>query len=254
MEEPLSVKVCVLIATVPWRRAACQALIGALPEQTRPPDVVSLYLDGSPISEGLELPDGLEAVVYAAGTTACHGPGARWSRPGYEDEILVVLDDDVDIRGCRTLLEQLVAPVERADVCTAAAGVTPGGALLHWHSRYTDQPPFPCDGRLVTAIASAMAVRAHHLSGLGSWIAGLTLPFDVLGPGGDDEAAVSAYLWTQGVPIQHIRTEGLRLAPGTQERSQVVERMKHEKAHRLPGDWQRRALREACGWPWPEAR
>jgi hypothetical protein len=63
---------------------------------------------------------------------------------------------------------------------------------------------------------------------------------DALGPGGDDDAIMSAFLWKSGVKIKHVATGNMYTAPG------IVSTFKPQQDPNV----QKRAIAKATGWPW----
>lgn len=238
----------VLVATIPSRKFSCQRLLAELEQQTRRPDGVILRLDGY----GQEpAPFSPFPIVRQQSTYERGGPGQRWILAhdhwlslrgnGHDADFIVInLDDDMFTRKAPRLIEALVAGVEEHGAA-AAMGRTPDGGRA--------APSKTSRGRLIYGAGCALALRAEHLSGLGELRDRVIAAGgrDPLGPCGDDDALVSALLWSKGIAIHHAATGVINSAAGTQTDSQTRQRM----ALREELDEQKRLIARLTGWPWP---
>jgi hypothetical protein len=66
----------VLCATVPWRRAACEAMLSSLARQTVVPDEVILHLDG--FARGTPRPRARNRQLRPSTLQPCHAIAPPW--------------------------------------------------------------------------------------------------------------------------------------------------------------------------------
>ena len=232
--------VYVLIATIPTRKPFCERLLRELTKQTRQPDGVILMLDG--YGEAPAPPCPLP-VAREFRTAKLSGAGQRWLRLGEldPDDIVINVDDDAVLVQAPDLIRALVETVEREKGAAAAMGRT---------ARGQPAPPGPwARGPLLHAAGCGLAVRAKYLEGLQSFAQEVKANGgpDCLGPGGDDDGLVSAFLWRQGVVIRHAPTGNVTQAPGAQKALHPAAR----RARIAALNAQKALLKKATGWPWP---
>ena len=238
------IRVLALVATVPERRRSCERLLTELARQTRPPDGVLLVLDG--YGKGVAAPSCELLVVLESRSLRREGAGQRWLR-AFEavggavalDDVLVCMDDDAMLIKAPRFVEELCRAVETGGGAAAAAGrcksgkPAPPGAASH--------------GDLVHAAGCGLAVRVRHLEGLREFAADVLERGgpDALGPLGDDDALVSAYLWKRGVRVVHAAAGIFTSAPNTRDGSQTQLRAARG------GKWddQKRTIAKVTGWP-----
>jgi hypothetical protein len=234
-------RVLALIATIPARRKSCERLLGELARQSRMPDGIILVLDG--YAAPTQFVAGVIPIVRAHWTgPGFSGAGQRWLAHGAEpDDILVCLDDDTITLEAPWLVQGLMEAVETTNGAAAVMGRSHSGKF---------SPPMTISrGSLIYAAGCGLTVRARDLDGLNAFATALREiggP-DALGPRGDDDALVSAYLWKRGVKIVHAATGNIYAAAGTRSSSQTAARM----ARREAPDVQKRAIAKLTGWPWP---
>ena len=251
----------ILLPTIPARRAACEALLAALPHQSQVPDGLILCLDGfgdEPAPKGLGYLPFDRLVIRHPGASG--GPGHRWrvalslcgtmGGPADED-LLVSLDDDADLAEAPRFVQRLVEAAAQQGAA-AAIGITPGGRRA---------PPGDLPyGPLILGCACGLAVRARDLAGLlalRDQIVSQGGP-DALGARGDDQALVSAHLWLRNVPLVHAATGPLRFAVGTSQSAQWQARAARQRAAApfaapsVSAPWdQARQIARLTGWPFP---
>lgn len=244
-------RVLALVPTIPPRRRSVTRLLAELAQQSRPPDGVLLCLDG--YGEAPAPPCPLPVVQLR--TPVLSGPGAKWRvvqelratgpEPPLDidclapDDVLVCIDDDTMLCQAPHFLRELVATMGAG--AAAAMGRTPAGRFA--------PPGAVSGGPLIYGCGCGLAVRVGHLAGLHDLAERVRRAGgpDALGPGGDDDALVSAHLWLQGVPILHAAAGNVFAAPGTQESSQTLVRQKRGGGL----EDQKRAIARITGWPWP---
>lgn len=234
-------RVVVLIASIPARRAFCEGLLGDLTRQTRPPDVVLLRLDG--YGSDVPAPRSPFPVFAIERSEKQEGPGMRWlfaQSAGLDrDDIVVCIDDDANLLEAPEFVAGLVMAVERDGGAAGAMGTDLEGK---------GAPPGPYSrGLLIHAAGLGLTVRVKHLEGLrmfAEWLVQNNAP-NLFSPLGDDDAIVSAHLWTTGVPITHAVTGNVFELPAAKASAQSVARGRSgEKLHA-----QKMAIRRVTGWP-----
>lgn len=223
----------VLCATVPWRRAACEAMLSSLARQTVVPDEVILHLDG--FARGTprpRAPDGLE--VRFRRFLRHRGVGNWWrSLEAAHAGLLVacVGDDFVYPPG---YVERLVA-----------LQVHHGGAIA-WHGWSVDghncrfRARIPVATPLIRAGSALMIAEADDLLGVAEHeLAGV-----FFAPNGHDEALVSCWLWSHGVAMTRPagRPGVTHLPEGNDPRATSIRDFDRKVSLR-------RVLRERYGWP-----
>jgi hypothetical protein len=228
-----------LIATVPARRRSCERLLAELAKQTRPPDSVALVLDGygNAPAPACSLP-----IVAESRTAELSGAGNRW-RVLHEwasagtiaaDDIIACIDDDTILFEAPQLIAKLVEAVE------ASGAAAPMGRTFDGKAA----PPGAWSrGDLMHAAGCGVTARAGVLAGVVAFANDTKTAGgpDALGPGGDDDAIVSAYLWKSGLAIKHAAVGGpVYTAPG------IVSTFKRQN----DPDAQKRAIAKVTGWPW----
>lgn len=231
-----------LIATIPARRPFCERLLRELARQSRKPDGVIFVLDGY---GDLPAPACSLPVVREHRTAQLSGAGQRWLRCGDLDpeDIIVNLDDDIVLAGAPSCFKTLADTAEQHKTAAAAMGrtarnkVAPPGLLPY--------------GALIHAAGCGLTVRVKHLVGLQEFATSIKAQGgpDGLGPGGDDDGLVSAYLWRSGVVITHAPTGNIFQAPGAQ--SGTTPAAKKARLENLA--LQKKSLKNLTGWPWPMA-
>lgn len=232
-----SPRVVALVSTIPARKASCERLLQELAAQSRPPDVVLLRLDGY---GGASAPCCSLRCVAEIRTPAPSGAGGRWLVAVTvlsPDDVIVCVDDDAVLAEAPLFVETL-ARAARGDAA-ATMGRTSAGKFA---------PPVGSSlGELVYGCGLGLAVRARHLAGLGELAAEVVAcggP-DALGLLGDDDALVSAHLWTSGVKIVHAPAGNVYAAAGTRATSQSHARAAHGEAPNM----QKNAIKKITGWP-----
>lgn len=235
-------RVVVLVATIPARKRSCERLLAELERQSRVPDFVILTLDGYG-----DAPEPACPLPHVAVRNEKQmGAGNRWyvgAEFATEEDILVCLDDDIMLIEAPRLVESLAAAVESGGAAAAMGrGVDGKQAPPGAFSR----------GNLIHAAACGLALHARHLKGLREFANEVKTAGgpDALGPLGDDDALVSAFLWKTNVPILHAATGNIFPAPGTQASSQTKARAAREGSH----DVQKQAISKITGWPWTKRR
>jgi hypothetical protein len=226
-------RVIVLIATIPARKQSCTRLLAELAKQTRPPDGVALVLDGygNETAPVCTLP-----VVLEKRTAKLSGAGNRWRALSElpAEDIVINIDDD-------TILFE--AP---QFVAKLAEAVKIGGAAAPMGRTFDGKAAPPgawSRGELMHAAGCGVAARAGVFAGVVEFAAAVKAKGgpDALGPGGDDDAIVSAYLWSIKMPIKHVAVGGnVYTAPG------IVSTFRPQN----DPDVQKRAIGSATGWPW----
>jgi hypothetical protein len=235
-----------LIATIPSRRAMCDALLEAVSQQTIVPVQVHLVPDQYPNDDAPYTP-WLHVANYRFDTTG--GPGGRWRvlRHLPDGVALVVLDDD-QLLASNDVIEQLIDAAgtgfPNAPAAAAYRGIFPSG----WGGAAAKGAP------LIAVACGALACPAAALAGLEATAAEIRekCGFDPWGPLGDDDAVVSFHLWRRGVPMRAAGMLQIFDAPGSQADSQFERRRAAQAADGKPIFWQRRAIAAAFGWPWVE--
>ena len=232
-----------LLATIPSRRPFCGRLLADVLRQTRKPDRLLLYCDGYRIMS----PPASCLPTSAMVNPTNQGAGHRWTyaeemwRIGLTDSppIIVNLDDDAYIAKAPRLLETLHSTVMQTGAA-ASVGVTIAGRRA--------APGTHSQGALIYGAGSGFAVRADLLLGFSDFACEMqrVTGQDFLAPCGDDDACLSAFLWTRGVTIQHAPGGVFHSAPGSQTTSQTKERLALGK----PLDTQKKLLAAATGWPY----
>jgi hypothetical protein len=234
--------VLALVATIPARKLLCERMLRELANQTRRPDGVILVLDGYGDAPA---PACSPPVAREYRTPALSGAGQRWLRLADCDpeDIICNVDDDAVLLQAPHFIKALVETVERDGGAAAAMGRT---------TRGRQAPPGALSwGPLVHAAGLGLTVRAKHLAGLQAFAGEVKAKGgpDGLGPGGDDDGLLSAYLWRSGVVIRHAATGNVFQAPGARASSQSAART----ARRESFDAQKVLLKKTTGWPWPMA-
>ena len=231
---PKPSRVIVLIATIPKRKQSCTRLLAELAKQTRPPDGIILVLDGygNEPAPACTLP-----VILEKRTAELSGAGNRWRTltelPA--EDIVINIDDDTILFEAPQFVAKLAETVERDNTAAAPMGRDFDGKAA---------PPGAWSrGHLMHAAGCGVAARAGVFAGVVAFADALKARGgpDALGPGGDDDAIVSAYLWTIKMPIKHVGVGGnVYTAPG------IVSTFKPQK----DPDVQKRAISASTGWPW----
>jgi hypothetical protein len=229
---PKPSRVLALVATVPARRQSCTRVLAELARQTRPPDGIVLVLDGYGDEPAPPCP---LPIVLERRAAQLSGAGNRW-RVAAElpaDDIVVNVDDDTMLFEAPQFIAKLVAAVEEFGAAGAMGRTFDGkGAPPGLWSR----------GELMHAAGPGLSMRAGTLANLAAFADAVKENGgpDALGPQGDDDSIVSAYLWKQGMPIKHAAICGkIFTVPGT------VSTFKPQK----DPDIQKRAIAKASGWP-----
>ena len=175
-------------------RLLVERLLAELASQTKRPRGVVLALDGYGRSAPPESP---LQVLSSEATEAPRGPGRSWLLAEealaagvlFEDDLVVRFDDKIVLNRCRAVEALAAAAAETG--ASAKWGLLPGGS----RAEMSDQP---AAGRLVYAAAgTGFMVRAGLLRGLKKFadqVHKKTGGVHPLGPGGDDDALVSAWL------------------------------------------------------------
>lgn len=249
-------RVIALIATIPERRALCERLLGELQRQSRRPDGMILVLDGFKEHEELEIsvPVDWELAVFSSDLQ--QGPGGRWLRVldlmsgrcgNFHDDmdllqlddIIVCIDDDAVLVDAPEFIAGLAMAVERDGGAAAAMGRDARG-------RTCLPGPNRC-GLLIHAAGLGLTVRAKHLEGLGAFADEVKAAGgpDALGPLGDDDALVSAFLWKKGILIHHAATGNIFEAPAGKKTSFSKRRVSTGET----ADAQKEAIARVTGWP-----
>jgi hypothetical protein len=236
------VKVYVLISSIPSRRHSRERLQEEVAQQSRRPDALILVLDGY----GAErIPPTTLPVASEYRSTDFLGPGARWRvvRDLEPDDVVICLDDDIVLAEAPRLVEALVRTMEENGGAAAAMGRTVYGG--------TAFPGVFSYGQLIHGAGAGLTVRAKHLDGFGSFAEEIrqASSTNMLGPCGDDDALVSAYLWRTGIRLWHAPTGNIYEAPELQATSQGAQRL--ARGENVHFDSQKRKLAEISGWPWP---
>lgn len=235
MMPPMSngTRVLALVATIPARRQSCTRLLAELAKQTRPPDGVVLVLDGYGDDPAPPCP---LPIVLERRTAQLSGAGNRWRTMADlpVDDIVISVDDDIILFESPQFIAKLAEAVEKF----GAAG--PMGRTFDGKAA----PPGAWSrGELMHAAGAGVSARAGVLAGVVAFADAVRANGgpDALGPQGDDDAILSAYLWKSGVPIKHAAIGGnVYTAPG------IVSTFKRQK----DPDVQKRAIGMATGWPW----
>lgn len=231
---PKPARVLALVATIPARKQSCTRLLAELAKQTRPPDGIVLVLDGYGDEPAPPCP---LPVVLEKRTAQLSGAGARWCVLSELpiDDIIINIDDDTVLFEAPQFVAKLAEVVECFNCAAGAMGRTFDGKAA--------PPGHYSRGELMHAAGCGVSARAGVFAGVVAFADEMKAAggLDALGPGGDDDAIMSAYLWKAGVPIKHVAVGGnVYTAPG------VVSTFKPQK----DPDTQKRAISAFTGWPW----
>lgn len=224
-------RVLVLCATVPWRRAACEEMLGSLARQTKAPEEVILHLDGfARATPRPQAPSGLE--LRFRRFLRHRGVGNWWRTldASHRGMLVACVGDDF-----------VYPPAYLARLVDLQAAH--GGAVA-WHGWSVDgrncrfrasiraaMPLVRCGTALMIAEADdLLGVAEHKLADV------------FFGPRGHDEALISCWLWRHGVPMTRpAGTAGVRHLPeGCDARATSIR--DHDRKASL-----RRVLRERYG-------
>jgi len=224
-------RVLALLATIPARQQSCTRVLQELAQQTRPPDCIVFVLDGygDQPAPPCSLP-----IVLEKRTPQLSGAGNRWRALSElpADDIVIIIDDDMIMPP--NLVEKLAESVIQNGGAAAPMGRTFDGKAA---------PPGKFSrGDLLHAAGHGIAARVNVLVGVLDFAAEVKAiggP-DSLGPGGDDDSIVSAYLWKAGVKIRHVPTGNTYTQPG------IKSTFKFQQDPNV----QKRAIAKATGWPW----
>lgn len=231
--EAQNPRVLVLVATIPTRKQPCTRVLGDLMQQTRRPDGVVLVLDGYGDESAPPCPF---PVVLEKRTPQLSGAGNRWRALAEipADDIVICIDDDMIFWEAPNLVEELAKAVVEFGGAAAPMGRTFDGKAA---------PPGAWSrGDLLHAAGHGISARAGVLAGVIAFAEEVKASGgpDALGPHGDDDALVSAYLWKTGVPIKHVATGNQHTQWG----------IKSTFKPQADPNIQKRAIAKATGWPW----
>jgi hypothetical protein len=196
------------------------------------PDGVILVLDGYGDEPAPPCP---VPVVLERRTTQLSGAGNRWRMLADlpADDIVINVDDDIILFEAPQFVAKLAEAVELGGAAGAMGRTFDGkGASPGVYSR----------GNLMHSAGPGLSARAGVLVGVSAFADEVRAKGgpDALGPQGDDDAIVSAYLWKSGVTIKHAAVGGnVYTAPG------IISTFKPQK----DPDIQKRAIGVATGWP-----
>lgn len=238
-------RVLILLATIPARRGSVARLLNELVMQSKHPDGIVLVLDG--YGDTMPAPESPFEVVATHRTNELSGAGNRWRavKGLPPEDVIICIDDDTMLGKCPELVRNLAFMVQAKDSAAAIMGQDIAGKMA-----YPGTMVQRCD--IICAAACGFAMKVKHLEGIEDYAAKVHAAGgpDCLGVLGDDEALVSAFMWSKRIPIAHVLSGGITAAPGTRESSQTLARLKRHENF----DVQRQLIRRVTGWPWKEVK
>lgn len=227
--------VLVLCATVPWRREACELMLRSLERQTVRPARVILHLDGfARATPRPALPSGLPVSVRRY--LRPRGVGNWWRSLDESHRGMLVACVGDDFVYPPEHLERLVALQAEHGGAISWHGWAVSGENC-WFRRRVKTPV-----RLTRCGTAFLLAPADDLIG----IADHELADLFFHPRGHDEALISCWLWTRGVPMTRPAgwAEVEHLPVGTDARATSIRDLHRKTALR-------RVLRERYDWPDP---
>ena len=226
-------RVLVLCATVPWRRAACEAMLGSLAAQTHPPAQVILHLDGfARATRRPQAPPGVD--VRFRRFLRHRGVGNWWRALDASHVGMLVACVGDDFLYPPGYLERLVALQARHGGAIGWHGWDVVGRNCRFRAQIAAPTPLiRCGTALMIAEAADLLGDAEHeLAGV------------FFAPRGHDEALASCWLWQHDVAMTRPagRPGVTHLPEGDDPRATSIR--DHDRKVSL-----RRVLRERYGWP-----
>jgi hypothetical protein len=234
VEEAQVVKNIVFMATIPWRKPACQQMLQSLERQTIKPDEVLLHLDGFTAEDDPPwVPPSLNVKLIRL--KGHQGIGARWRSLTEEHKGTMIFGMDDDFLYSSRYIADTLSAQEQFGGGISWHGLAATRERMWWMREPAESAPLSWMG------TGFLCVPGEHLVGIDKH----ELASKFFAIKGHEEALVSFWLWQRKVivtrPSGKTPVDGKHKL-GSDPRSTSIALRKRKKALR-------RILYEKYGWP-----